>query len=196
MVLIFYSYWYSSAFPHATFILLVYVREHYISPHNFPYLFHFMLKTVFFIKLLMSSLLIIMLFLVAQFVPTIDGFLFGQPKLKCIPCICHPGCHCETKCVQKQIMKECNLGVDSHNVVFASHYTQQFCNCYRSHQNVKQQAIARQNTEHYNIALKQMIAPQADQGPPKTHQSSYKLVSTLIAIALQLELRRPRLNHY
>jgi hypothetical protein len=177
-----------------------------------------MLKTVFFIKLIMSSLLIIMLFLVAQFVPTIDDFLFGQPKLECKPCICHPECHCETKCVQQQILKECNLGVDSDNV-FASHYTQEnrttrfilifslilnffltllllfrkpFRNCYRSHQNVKQQATARQNTEHYNIALKQMIAPQADRNTPILIQPRLNL----IAIALQLELRRPRLNHY
>jgi len=83
-----------------------------------------MFKTVFFITWIMSSLLIIMLFLVTQFVPTIDGFLFDQPKLKCKPCICHPECRCETKCVQQQIMKECHLGVDSRNVS-PSHYTQE-----------------------------------------------------------------------
>ncbi|CAF4598128.1 unnamed protein product, partial [Rotaria sp. Silwood2] len=133
-----------------------------------------------------------MLFLVAQFVPAVDGFLFGQLKLECKPCICHPECHCETKCVQQQIMKECNLGVDSHNV-FASHYTQEnrtnrlillfsliinfllkllllfskpVRSCYRAHQlqkrqqkQTKQQAAARQQTEHYTIALKQMIPP-------------------------------------
>ncbi|CAF2991519.1 unnamed protein product [Rotaria sp. Silwood2] len=106
-----------------------------------------------------------MLFFVAQFVPAVDPFLFGQPKLECKPCICHPECHCETKCVQQQIMKECNLGVDSHNI-FASHYTQEnrttrlillfsliinflltllllfrktVCNCYREHQLQKRQ---------------------------------------------------------
>ncbi len=111
----------------------------------------------------MASLLVIMLLLVAQFVPSVDGFLFGQTKLECKPCVCHPECHCETKCVQQQLMKECNLGVDSHNV-FASHYTQEnratrfilisslivnflltlillfgkpLCNCYRSHQQKK-----------------------------------------------------------
>ncbi|CAF3959252.1 unnamed protein product [Rotaria sp. Silwood2] len=141
-----------------------------------------------------------MLFFVAQFVPAVDPFLFGQPKLECKPCICHPECHCETKCVQQQIMKECNLGVDSHNI-FASHYTQEnrttrlillfsliinflltllllfrktVCNCYREHQlqkrqqkQIKQQAAARQQTERYTIALKQIITPHAEKCPPK-----------------------------
>ena len=49
-------------------------------------------------------------------------FLFGQPKLECKPCVCHPECHCDTKCVQQQIMHDCNLGVDNHNAL-ASHYT-------------------------------------------------------------------------
>ncbi len=69
----------------------------------------------------MSILIISILIIVSQFVPTVDPFLFGQPKLECKPCICHPECHCETKCVQQQIMKDCNLGVDSHNVLVAYH---------------------------------------------------------------------------
>jgi len=106
-----------------------------------------------------------MILLIAQFVPAVDVFLFGQPKLECKPCICHPECHCEIKCVQQQIMKECNLGVDNHNLL-ASHHTQEnratrfilifslivnfiltlhllfrktVRNCYRAHQIRKQQ---------------------------------------------------------
>ena len=143
----------------------------------------------------MSILLIFIIFLVAQFVPTVDTFLFGQTKLECKPCICHPECHCETKCVQQQLMKECNLGVDSHNA-FASHYTQEnrttrlillfsliinfiltllllfrkpIRNCYRTQQMRKQQTLARQQTEHYAIALRQMIAPHAEQCLPQSN---------------------------
>ncbi len=83
-----------------------------------------MIKTVFFFLLIMAILLIFVILLVAQFVPVVNFCIFGQPKLECKPCICHPECHCETKCVQQQIMKECNLGVDSHNVL-ASHHTQE-----------------------------------------------------------------------
>ena len=167
----------------------------------------------------MSTLLIFLIFLVARFVPDVDGFLFGSPKLECKPCICHPECHCETKCVQQQIMKECNLGVDTHNAL-ASHHTQEnqttrfilifsvsinfllllflifrkpIINCYRAHQRHKQQqltahqqAIARQHTEQYTIALKQMVAPSADQGPsnlivPHTTSSQplFQLLSNL-----------------
>jgi hypothetical protein len=83
-----------------------------------------MLKTVLFVILIMSSLLIVLLLLIAQFVPAVEAFLFGPSKLECKPCICHPECHCETKCIQQQIMKDCNLGVDSHNLL-ASHHTQE-----------------------------------------------------------------------
>ncbi len=80
-----------------------------------------MLKIVCVFIFIMSILIIYILFIVSQFVPTVDPFLFGQPKLECKPCVCHPECHCETKCVQQQIMKDCNLGVDSHNVLVAHH---------------------------------------------------------------------------
>ena len=83
-----------------------------------------MIKTVFFFLLIMAILLISIVLIVSQFVPTVDLFLFGQPTLQCKPCICHPECHCETKCVQQQIMKECNLGVDNHNAL-VSHHTQE-----------------------------------------------------------------------
>ena len=155
-----------------------------------------MIKLVLFIILMMSSLLIFMLILVAQFISPIDLFLFSQPKLECKPCICHPECHCETKCVQQQILKECNLGVDTHNTL-AAHHTQEnrttrfillfslsvnlililllllrkpVRNCYRKRQTrqrevtiAHQQATARQQTERYTIALRQLIAPQPTQ---------------------------------
>jgi hypothetical protein len=122
MILIFYSY---SGSAHTTFIVLVYVREqykfHYIISILFA-TFFFMIKTIFFYILIMSILLISVILLVSQFVPVLNFCIFGQPKLECKPCICHPECHCETKCVQQQIMKDCNLGVDSHNAL-ASHHT-------------------------------------------------------------------------
>jgi hypothetical protein len=157
-----------------------------------------MLRTVLFVVLVMSTILLFFIFLVARFVPDVNGFLFSSPKIECKPCICNPECHCETKCIQQQIMKECNLGVDTHNAL-ASYHTQDnqttrfilifsvsinflllllllfrkpILNCYRAHQRTKQQqqaaqhqAIARQNTEHYTMALQQMVAPSADQGP-------------------------------
>ena len=83
-----------------------------------------MLKIILFVVLIMAGLLIVLMFLAAQFLSTLDGFFFGQGKLECKPCICHPECHCETKCIQQQIMKECNLGVDSHNAL-VSHHTQE-----------------------------------------------------------------------
>ncbi|CAF3345566.1 unnamed protein product [Rotaria sp. Silwood2] len=116
----------------------------------------------------MSTVLIAIILLTAQFVPAVDAFLFGQPKLECKPCVCHPECHCETKCVQQQIMNECNLGTDLHNAL-ASHHTQAHqttrfilifslivnviltiillfrktvCNCYRAHRLQKQQKKA------------------------------------------------------
>ena len=178
-----------------------------------------MIKTVLFVVLLMSTLLLFLIFLVARFVPHVDGFLFGSPKLECKPCICHPECHCETKCVQQQIMKECNIGVDTHNAL-ASHHTQEnqttrfilifsvsinfllllfllfrkpILNCYRARQLHKQQqqaaqqqAIARQHTEHYTLALKQMVIPSADPDIPKliaphttSSQPLFQLLSNL-----------------
>jgi hypothetical protein len=113
----------------------------------------------------MSILLTSILLIALQFVPTVDPFLFGQPKLECKLCICHPECHCETKCVQQQIMKDCNLGADSHNLL-VTHHTQEnrstrfilvvslivnflqtflllfrksIRNCYRSHKNHQRQ---------------------------------------------------------
>lgn len=62
--------------------------------------------------------------ILAQSITPMDFFLFPQPKLECKPCVCHPECHCETKCVQQQILKECNLGVDSHNAL-AVHHTEE-----------------------------------------------------------------------
>ncbi|CAF1434651.1 unnamed protein product, partial [Rotaria sordida] len=51
-------------------------------------------------------------------------------------------------------------------------------NCYRAHQiqkqqqkTAKQRAAARQQTERYTIALKQMITPHAEQCPPKQNSS-------------------------
>jgi len=79
-----------------------------------------MLKIILFVVLIMAGLLIVLMFLAAQFLPSLDGFFFGQGKLECKPCICHPECHCETKCIQQQIMKECNLGVDSHNALVST----------------------------------------------------------------------------
>lgn len=67
-------------------------------------------------------------------------------------------------------------------------------NCCRAHQRNKQQqqqaaqqqAIARQHTEHYTIALKQMVAPSADHGPSKlidphttSSQPLFQLLSNL-----------------
>ena len=152
----------------------------------------------------MSSLLIFIALIVAQVVPAVEPFLLGQPSLDCKPCICHPECNCETKCTQQQIMKECNLGVDIHNVL-AAHHTQEnratrfillfsliinclltlflvfrktLRNCYRAHQiqkrqqkAAKQQAVARHQTELYNIALKQMITSHAEQCLPKQNSS-------------------------
>ncbi len=130
-----------------------------------------MLKIVGIFILIMSILIISILLIVLQFVPTVDPFLFGQPKLECKPCICHPECHCETKCVQQQIMKDCNLGVDSHNLL-VTHHTQEnrstrfvlvvslivnflqtfvlifrksIRNCYRSHKNHQRQKTEAKN---------------------------------------------------
>ena len=83
-----------------------------------------MIKLVLFVILIMSNLLIFIALFVVQVVPAVEPFLFGQPSLDCKPCICHPECNCETKCTQQQIMKECNLGVDIHNVL-AAHHTQE-----------------------------------------------------------------------
>ena len=163
-----------------------------------------MIKLVLFVILIMSSLLIFIALFVAQVVPAVEPFLFGQPSLDCKPCICHPECNCETKCTQQQIMKECNLGVDIHNAL-AAHHTQEnratrfillfsliinclltlflvfrktLRNCYRAHQiqkrqqkAAKQQAVARHQTELYNIALKQIITSHAEQYPPKQNSS-------------------------
>ena len=83
-----------------------------------------MLKVALIFIGIMMILSIFALLLVAQFVPITTPFLFGQPKLVCKPCVCHPECHCETKCIQQQIMKECNFGVDAHNAI-TSHHSQE-----------------------------------------------------------------------
>lgn len=83
-----------------------------------------MLKVALTFIVIMLIFSIFTLFLAAQFFPIATPFLFGQPKLVCKPCVCHPECHCETKCVQQQIMKECNFGVDTHNAI-VSHHTQE-----------------------------------------------------------------------
>ena len=144
----------------------------YISLHILLHSLHFlfMIKVLFFIILIMSGLLIFIL--VAQFMSPVHLFFCGQPTLQCKPCICHPECHCETKCVQQQIMKECNLGVDSHNTLL-SHHTQEnrttrivliisllinfvlilillfrkpIRNCYRKHQQRQRQTKTTQTT--------------------------------------------------
>ncbi|UJR18480.1 hypothetical protein I4U23_005386 [Adineta vaga] len=149
----------------------------------------------------MSSLILSILILAAVFIPTVAVFLFSQPKLECKPCVYHPECHCDIKCVQKQIMHECNLGVDSHNVL-ASHYTSEnrttrvilllslvinfllillllfrkaIRTCYRAHRVRKlneQQVAARQQTELYATALKRMLTPYTEQSPPQRTTST------------------------
>ena len=80
-----------------------------------------MLRFVLVLLLAMSVFIISIVLLMSHFVPVVDLFLFGQPKLDCKPCICHPECHCETQCIQQQIMNECNLGVDTHNTLLSHH---------------------------------------------------------------------------
>jgi hypothetical protein len=80
-----------------------------------------MLRFVLVLLLAMSILIVSIILLLSHFAPVADLFLFGQPKLDCKPCICHPECHCETQCIQQQIMQECNLGVDTHNTLLSHH---------------------------------------------------------------------------
>lgn len=80
-----------------------------------------MLKFVLALLLVMAVLIFSAVLLLSNVIPVVDPFLFGQPKLDCKPCICHPECHCETRCIQQQIMRECNLGVDTHNTLLSHH---------------------------------------------------------------------------
>ena len=164
-----------------------------------------MSKPVLFFLLIMSFLFLSAILLASQFVPVLNFCPFGQPKLECKPCDCHPEYHCETQCIQQKIMKECNIGVDSHNAL-ASHHTEvnrttrillvvslilnffqtivfllrkPIRNCYQNRQKrqqQRQQAADSLQAERYTLALQRMLITPTES--PQSHLATSPLTKT------------------
>jgi hypothetical protein len=64
--------------------------------------------------------------LITAFLPSSSSIwsFCGQPKLECRECKCSTACNCDNHCTQTQIVKDCNIGTDTHNT-WATHYTTQ-----------------------------------------------------------------------